>query len=1014
MEQMTKEQYVKKLAKEKYELYNIKIPYDKLPWSGQYIDVELADGTVETVDRLAEFAICKTSSFYFIDRYCYTNHPKHGYVPFKLFDFQKKALNDFQDHSKIIFRKCLTEDNYVTTNNGYVSIKNVNIGDKIQTLKNGNIEWTDVEDYWKNKELKEVMSIHLNSGAEIECTLDHKIHTDNRGWVEAQDLTFSDKITSSFGKHDFGNYELEHDEWAALIGYYLARGKARDPRFVNTNRKYIDEALEAGKLFDGISPYIKEIPKEKFHHKQKWHVVYTSRNKGTKNSFNKFKKKYNLDKNSTERHLTSDLMQLNKRQMSIMLNRLYAGNGWYSCVKRNKNTSGKNVHMYEIGLGSPNYKLVKQVQQILHGQYGIYAKIEEQKNAKLQKTRFWKLKIYHKQSILNFINEIGIYDKAEDGDNVKILIEELASGNRNLQSPNMIRKMVNSGIKKETYDITTKNSDFLTSCELIHNCRQMGASVISGAYALWRANFYKKQTIKVISLTKDDAIEFKDKTIDLNYEKMPGFLKTSAKAGRLGRTKFELSNGSIIQVLPKSKNAGRGSTPSLVIIDEAAFNEWMDDIWKAILPALDKGGDIIVISTTNGVGNWYHLTYTRAEEKLNEFHPIFIPWWYYPGRSNPWLDMVLEKINNKEWDENEVDQFIKKMEREQLSYKGDPQHGPWLYSMYINAKSEQEFNQEIMADFLGSGNTVIPFQEINRIEEEWVEEPKWRDILPQDDNNEIIPGLWIWKDRNPESMYMITVDTATGHGKDFSVMEIIDVYNNEQVAEYRWQVPTDEMGRLVKKVASYYNGAYVVIECNHPGPATFNEVYKHKTDPYYNCYIKMKSGQPWGWDTTAKSRVLLIEDFYKNILNQFTRIYSQRLVDEMKVFIWKDEKAQASQNCNDDLIISYSFFCHLVDYAFTSRPVAIHTNKKIVNPNIINALGQDWEEKEDFYKEVYQMTLSDYYWMQGWPIPEDYKKWKQAELEADQKSKQTAQRSRLEDEIMKKELGLEKPPTWIK
>ena len=1007
MEQMTRKEYVQKLVKEKYKIYDMKIPFNKLPWSGEYIDVELNDGTIETVDRLAEFALCKLHAYYFIDRYCFTNHPKLGYVPFKLFDFQKSALNDFQVHNKVIFRKCLTEDNFVTTKRGYISIKDVNIGDEIHTLKDDKLIWTGVEDWWKNEELKEVMTIQTNDGSEIECTLDHKIHT-SRGWVEAQNLTIKDEITSSFGQHSFGDYELEHDDWAALIGYYLADGKAGEPTFVNTNKKYINEVIEAGKLFDGIKPYILEQKKEKPHHKQKYHARLTGRNRSTPNTFNAFRKKYNLDKKSTGRHLTQELMQLNKKQMSILLNRLFAGDGWASCNKRKT----CNTHLFEIGLGSSDYTLVKQVQYILLSKYGIRSAIYEQKGMKLQKNKFWKLRIEQKNAIALFADEIGIFDKI-DKKYISILAKELLARNYN-SVQNKVKKLIRKQELKETYDITTKSSNFLSCIGLVHNCRQMGASVISGTYALWRANFYKKMTIKVVSLTKDDAIEFKDKTIDLNYEKMPGFLKTKAKAGRIGRTKFELDNGSIIQVLPKSKNAGRGSTPSLVIVDEAAFNEWMGDIWKAIFPALDKGGDIIVISTTNGVGNWYHLTYSRAVEQLNEFHAVFIPWWRYPDRSNPWLPMVMEKKNSGEWDDSEVQAFIRKMELEQLSYKGDPKYGPWLWTMWANAKSEQEFNQEIMADFLGSGNTVIPFREINRVEDEWVCEPKWKDILPQDPDQEVIPGLWIWRDIDPTSMYILTVDTATGHGKDFSTMIIVDVYKKEQVAEYKWQVATDEMGRLVKKVGRYYNDAYVIIECNHPGPATFNEVYKHKTDPYYNCYTKIKSGHPWGWDTTAKSRVLLIEDFYKDILNQSTKIYSSRLLDEMKTFIWLDNKAQATRNTNDDLIMAYTFYAHLIDMVFSSVPAAIHTNKKIVDSATTNLYEDDWEEKEEFHKEVHQMSLVNYYWMQGWPIPEEYKKWRQEQRDDDVKQSQEANRSRLEDNQLKKELGLEKPPSWIK
>jgi hypothetical protein len=532
--------------------------------------------------------------------------------------------------------------------------------------------------------------------------------------------------------------------------------------------------------------------------------------------------------------------------------------------------------------------------------------------------------------------------------------------------------------------------------------RQVGASVATGAYALWRANFNKSQQIRVISLTREDAIEFKDKTIDMNYEKMPGFLKTKIKGGRASRQKFELLNGSIIKVLSKSKNAARGSTPSLVIIDEAAFNEWMDDMWKAIEPALDKGGDIIVISTTNGVGNWYHHTYTQAEQKLNSFHNIFIPWWRYPNRSNPWLAEVMQKKKSKEWSEQDVEIFIKLKEKEQLAYTGDLMKAPWLKLRRSNAKSDREFSQEILADFLGSGATVIPFAKIIEFQSDWVIPPLLKDQLP---NGSVIEGLWIWKPVTSDGLYMLTSDTSTGNGQDFSTMEIIDVYRKEQVAEYKGLCATDKMGELIKKIARYYNDAFVVIECNHPGPAVFNEVYKHKTDPYLNCYVKMKQSGPWSWDTTMKSRVNLIDGFFKEVMNNSTRFYSSRLVNEITTFIWSEQgKAEAARGNNDDLIISWAMYSHLVDLCFSSRPTSIHTSSGKVNPTQrTSEYDRDWEEYEDDFESSHNMSVADWHWLQDIPLPRNYIKWKEDQLRGvpeKEEEEQIAARNQ-EDEIEK-------------
>lgn len=526
---------------------------------------------------------------------------------------------------------------------------------------------------------------------------------------------------------------------------------------------------------------------------------------------------------------------------------------------------------------------------------------------------------------------------------------------------------------------------------IFRKSRQVGASIVSGSYALWRANFHKAQIIKIISLSLNDALEFKEKTIDLNYYEMPGFLKTRATRDGYSRTKLKLTNQSQIRVLSKSKNAGRGGTPSLVIIDEAAFNEWMDDIWKSILPSLDKGGDCIVISTTNGVGNWYHLMYTRAEDGQNDFNPIYIPWWRYPGRDNPWLQDILDgKIEN-------VDKFVKEKENEQLGYEGDPKHAPWLWKMKAGSKTEKEFQQEILAEFLGSGTSVITPKTITRLQKE-IEDPEWVDTLPNEIIEDPIPGLWCWRKVQPGKLYMITSDTATGHGQDSSTMQVVCIDDGEQVAEYKNQIPTDKFGEVIKKVARYYNRAYCVIETNHPGPAVFNEVYGSKVDPYFNVYVRKKGKALVSWETTPKSRTLLIEDYFKDIENGYTKIYSERLLEEIKVFNWQENgKAEALKGYHDDLVMAWAIYAHMKDEAYGSIPIGISstTTKSWDVQEEMNEM--QWEERDDKMEEMIGTDLETYYWLMGKEAPEEYQKYKRKKKEGSP------------DKTVK----MQRPPEWL-
>ena len=95
---MTRDDYAKSLLKEKYKLYNIKIPFEEASnnlWSEELIEVKLNTGEVEVVDRLVEFTLCSLYSYYFIDRYCWTLDPVKGPIPFKLHDFQKRSTRGF-------------------------------------------------------------------------------------------------------------------------------------------------------------------------------------------------------------------------------------------------------------------------------------------------------------------------------------------------------------------------------------------------------------------------------------------------------------------------------------------------------------------------------------------------------------------------------------------------------------------------------------------------------------------------------------------------------------------------------------------------------------------------------------------------------------------------------------------------------------------------------------------------------------------------------------------------------
>ena len=103
------------------------------------------------------------------------------------------------------------------------------------------------------------------------------------------------------------------------------------------------------------------------------------------------------------------------------------------------------------------------------------------------------------------------------------------------------------------------------------------------------------------------------------------------------RTSFVLTNGSEVKASSTSGDAGRSEALSLLVIDEAAHVDGLEELWTGLYPTLSTGGRCIALSTPNGVGNWFHKTYVEAESGVNDFHPTNLPWHVHPDRDEEWF-----------------------------------------------------------------------------------------------------------------------------------------------------------------------------------------------------------------------------------------------------------------------------------------------------------------------------------------------------------------------------------------
>ena len=103
-----------------------------------------------------------------------------------------------------------------------------------------------------------------------------------------------------------------------------------------------------------------------------------------------------------------------------------------------------------------------------------------------------------------------------------------------------------------------------------------------------------------------------------------------------------------------------------------------------------------------------------------------------------------------------------------------------------------------------------------------------------------------------------------------------------------------------------------------------------------------------GFTMSAKTRPLVIAKMIEYIRDHSVTIQSKRLMSEMRVFVWKNGKAQAQTRYNDDLIISCATALYVRDTALRMRQQGMDLTRAQLssfsslnkrNPVVISSVG---------------------------------------------------------------------------
>lgn len=404
---------------------------------------------------------------------------------------------------------------------------------------------------------------------------------------------------------------------------------------------------------------------------------------------------------------------------------------------------------------------------------------------------------------------------------------------------------------------------------IVLKSRQLGLSTLAAAYAVWQACFYKEKNILIIATKLAVAQNFIRK-VKTYIKSMPHWLLIPVVTAN-NKQQVEFSNGSQIKAVPTSEDAGRSEALSLLIVDEAAFVRNFDELWMGLYPTLSTGGRAILLSTPNGVGGQYHELYTKAERKENEFNPIKLMWDVHPERDDDWFEKETKNM------------------------------------------SQKQISQELLCDFASSGDTFLNPETLEKLR-----------IVTRNPIEKSGPenNVWYWEYPVEGSKYILSADVARGDSGDYSTFHIINIKNMNISVEYKGKITPDHFASLIYDTARRFNNATICPENNAYGYTVLAKLaelgYKHlyfssEKEKYKYLYSGEHTIGRAGFTTSKESREKILANLEESLRNGRIKTYSNRLVSELKTFVWNGKKVGAMKGYNDDLVMSLAIGCWLAD-----------------------------------------------------------------------------------------------------
>ena len=511
--------------------------------------------------------------------------------------------------------------------------------------------------------------------------------------------------------------------------------------------------------------------------------------------------------------------------------------------------------------------------------------------------------------------------------------------------------------------------------------RQWGGSTTTQLYMAWLQFFHKKGLNSLIIAhqgTASDEIKdmfdnmIKNYPVEFLHEMGEAYAPDEPKlvgVGKSGSTHRVPQRNCKIKVgTAERPNGCRGGAYSLVHLSEVGL--WQktegkspeDIVRSACSGVLDEPYTMIVMeSTANGTGNYFHTEYTAAADPMikSQFEALFIAWFQIENYSRPFASAAEQREFAETLYANRENANVPSNREESGRYlwslweKGATLEAINWYIRERSGKNEfavmaSEFPSDDTEAFVHSGSMVFDRYLVKRFEAA-CRPPRFvgEVFANADEGEEALNNLHFVEDRQGILNIWTKPETFDGYEVTNRYLTVVDIGGRTAKADWSVIVVFDRMGMLdlseppsvvaqwyghtdidllawkAAQIAAYYNNSLLVIESNTiethdkerhiEGGDQSLYILNQISTIYSNLYARpqseedIKKGIPrkYGFHTNTASKPKIITELVKVIRDRLYIERDRRCLDEYCTYQRKANGAyEAIPGKHDDLLMT--------------------------------------------------------------------------------------------------------------